>query len=142
MGVGAAGVIRGEPTGWWAFLQPVSGLAPWKPSGPGGQWRVPGDQWRVPGECWDCVSAGRLCQMSFPGGSVAKESACNAGDWGSTPGFGRSPREGNGNPLQYSCLKNCMDRGARRAAVHQVAKSWTRLSDLTHTDKRQKFPNL
>jgi len=50
--------------------------------------------------------------LGFPGGSDGKASACNTGDLGSTPGFGRSPGEGNGNPLQYSCLKNSMDRGA------------------------------
>ena len=48
----------------------------------------------------------------FPGGSVGKQSACNAGDSGSISGLGRSPGEGNGNPLQYSCLENPMDRGA------------------------------
>ena len=58
-----------------------------------------------------------------------KESACNAGDTGSIPGSGRSPEGGNGNPLQYSCLGNLKDRGAWRAIVHRVAKSWTRLSD-------------
>ena len=51
-------------------------------------------------------------QRGFPGGSEGKASACNAGDSGSIPGSGRSPGEGNGNPLQYSCLKNPMDRGA------------------------------
>ena len=50
--------------------------------------------------------------MGFPGGSDGKESACNAGDQGSVLGFRRSPRERNGYPLQYSCLKNSMDRGA------------------------------
>ena len=55
--------------------------------------------------------------MGFPGGSESKESACNAGDLGSIPGSGRSPREDNGNPLQYSCLKNPMDRGAWQATV-------------------------
>ena len=54
--------------------------------------------------------------MDFPGGSEGKESACNAGDLGSIPGLGRSPGEGNGNPLQCSCLENPMDRGAWRAA--------------------------
>ena len=48
----------------------------------------------------------------FPGGSDGKESAFSAGDLGSVPGVGRSPGEGNGNPLQYSCLENSMDRGA------------------------------
>ena len=53
-----------------------------------------------------------LVDSGFPGGSDSKESACNAGDLGLIPGSGRSPGEGNGNPLQYSCLENCMDRGA------------------------------
>ena len=54
-----------------------------------------------------------------------KESACNAGDLGSIPGLRRSPGEGNGYPLQYSCLGNPMDRGVRRATVQGVANSWT-----------------
>ena len=58
-----------------------------------------------------------------------KASAYNAGDLGLIPGSGRSPGEGNGNPLQYSCLKNPMDGGALHATVHGVAKSWTQLSD-------------
>ena len=70
-------------------------------------------------------------QISFPGGSEVKASACIAGDLGSIPGLGRSPGEGNGNPLQYSCLENPMDRGAWWATVHGVAKSRTRLSDFT-----------
>ena len=70
--------------------------------------------------------------MGFPGGSEDKASACNAGDLGSIPGLGRSPGEGNGNPFQYSCLKNPMDRGAWRATVHGVAKSQTGLNDFTH----------
>ena len=63
----------------------------------------------------------------FSDGSSGEESACNAGDpgdVGSIPGLERSPGGGNGNPLQCSCLENPMDRGARRAAVHEVAKSW------------------
>ena len=56
------------------------------------------------------------------GGSDGKASACNAGDLGSIPGLGRSPGEGNGNPLQYSCLENSMDRGAQQATVHQVTR--------------------
>ena len=65
------------------------------------------------------------------GGSEVKTSAWNAGDPGSIPGSGRSPGEGNGNPLQYSCLENPMEGGAWWATVHGVAKSRTRLSDLT-----------
>ena len=61
----------------------------------------------------------------FSGSSEGKESACNVGDPGSMPGLGRSPREGNGNPLQYSCLENPMDGGAWQATVHGVAKSET-----------------
>ena len=65
----------------------------------------------------------------YPGGSDNKESSCNVGDPGSTAGSGRSPGEGNGNPLQCSCLGNCMDREAWWALVHGAAKSWTRQSD-------------
>ena len=60
--------------------------------------------------------------ISSPYSSVSKGSACNAGDLGSIPGLGRSPGEGNGNPLQYSCLENPMDRGAWQITVHGVAK--------------------
>ena len=70
-----------------------------------------------------------IIYLGIPGGSDDKKSACKAGDTGSIPGFGRSPVEGNGNPLQYSCLENPMDRGAWKAAVHGVAKSQTRLSN-------------
>ena len=58
-----------------------------------------------------------------------KQSACNAGDLGSIPGLGRSPGEGHGNPLQYSCLEESIDRGAWKATVHGIAKCWTWLSD-------------
>ena len=66
-----------------------------------------------------------LHAKGFPHSSVGTESACNAGDLGSIPGSGRSPGEGNGNPLQYSCLENPMDREAWWAIVHGVAKSGT-----------------
>ena len=69
--------------------------------------------------------------MAFPGGSDSKASAYNAGDPDSIPGSGRSPGEGNGNPLQYSCLENPTDRGAWWAILHAVAKSQTGLSDFT-----------
>ena len=61
-------------------------------------------------------------EKGFPHSSVGKESACNAGDLGSIPRSGRSPGEGNGNPLQYSCLENPMDRGAWRATVQGVTR--------------------
>ena len=72
-----------------------------------------------------------LLMCMFPGGSDGKASVYNVGDLGSIPGSGRSPGEGNGNPLQYYSLENPMDRGAWKATVHGVAKSWTRLSDFT-----------
>jgi len=67
--------------------------------------------------------------MGFLGGSDGKESAYNSGHLGSIPELGRSLGEGNGNPLQYSCLENPMDRGACRATVHGVTQSWTWLSN-------------
>ena len=68
-------------------------------------------------------------KLGLPCSSNSKESACNAGDSGSIPELGRSSREGSGNPLQYSCLENPMDRGTWWATVHGIAKSQTRLSD-------------
>ena len=65
--------------------------------------------------------------LDVPGGSDGKASVYNMGDLGSIPGLGRFPREGNGNPLQYTCLGNPMDRGAWWATVHGVAKK----SDMT-----------
>ena len=78
---------------------------------------------------WDQTM--RLHAEGFPGGSGGKASACNVVGPGSIPGLGRSPREGNGNPLLYSCLDNSTNRGAWQATVHGVAKSWTSLSDFT-----------
>ena len=69
--------------------------------------------------------------MGFPGGSDGKESACSAGDLGLKPGLGRSLVEGNGYSLQYSCLENPTDRGAWRATVHRVAKSWGTTKQLS-----------
>ena len=68
--------------------------------------------------------------MGFSGGSEGKASTWNAGDPGLIPGSGRSPGEGNGNPCQYSCLENPMDRGAWWATVHGAVKSRTWLSNL------------
>jgi len=61
----------------------------------------------------------------FPNGSDAKETSCNAGNLGSIPGSRRPPGELNGNPLQYSCLENSMDKGTWQAIDHGIAKSWT-----------------
>ena len=76
-------------------------------------------------------SYGFSIALGFPGGSDGKESAYSAGDIGLIPGPGRSPGEGNGNPLQYSCLENPMDGGAWQATVHGLAKSRTWLSNFT-----------
>ena len=68
--------------------------------------------------------------MDFSCSSVSKESACNAGDLGLIPGLGRSSGEGNGNPLQYSCLENRMDKGAYQSIVHGFPR--VRLDLVTH----------
>ena len=82
------------------------------------------------------VQTGSFCVMrnkgGFPGGRVVKNPSANArdeGDAGLIPSLGKSSRGGNGNPLQYSCLENPMDREAWQTTVHGVAKSQTRLSD-------------
>ena len=67
--------------------------------------------------------------LGFPGGPDNKESSCNVGDPGSVPGKGRSPGKGNGNPLQFSCLGNPLDRGVWWTTIYEVAKSRTRLSE-------------
>ena len=73
--------------------------------------------------------------LCFPGGTVVKNPSANAGDSGDAgliPGLGGSSGGENGNPLQFSCLKNFMDRGARQARAHGITKSWRRLSTHTH----------
>ena len=87
------------------------------------------------------ISRSLVCQYGFPGSEV-KASAFNAGDPGLIPGSGRSPGEGNGNPLQYSCLETPMDGGAWWATVHGVAKSWTRLSDFTSLQETGKVKGV
>ena len=74
--------------------------------------------------------------MGFPGGSEGKASGCNAGDPGSIPGSGRSPGEGNGNSLQYSCLEYSMDRGAWRATVLGAAKTEVTQQNVHSTVKQ------
>ena len=81
----------------------------------GGQGLIPGQGTKIPHPS--------TCILGFPGGSEGKESACSVGHEGSIPGLGRSPEEGNGYPLQYSCLGNSMDAGAWQATVHGVPKS-------------------
>ena len=71
---------------------------------------------------WEGIKMYLLKEWVFPGGSAAKTPLANAGDAGLIPGLGRSPGEGNGNPLQYSCLGNPVDSGARQATVRGVAK--------------------
>ena len=75
--------------------------------------------------------------MGFPGSSAGKESACNAGDPSLIPELERSPGGGHGNPHQYSCLENPMDRGAWPATVHGVAKNQTRLSTTQHSEEAE-----
>ena len=75
-----------------------------------------------------------VIKKQIPGGAVVKSSPANTGDprdAGLNPELGRSPGVGKGNPLQYSCLENSVDRGAWRATVHGVAKSQTQLSTIT-----------
>ena len=69
---------------------------------------------------------------------LGKETACSAGDLGSTRGSGRSPGGQHGNPLPRSCLENSRCRGTWRAAVHGVAKSWTKLSDKARTEEESR----
>ena len=97
-------------------------------------WRIPGtgESGGLPslgshrvGHDLAAAAAAAVSDMGFPGGSEGKASACNAGDLSLIPGSERSPGEGNGNPLQYSCLENPMDREAWLTIVHRIAKSRT-----------------
>ena len=81
---------------------------------------------------WITIGNRQWITRSFPGDSDGKEPACNAGDLCLIPGLGRSPGEGNGYPLKYSCLENSMDRGAWWAIVRGVAEPWTQLSKDEH----------
>ena len=88
-------------------------------------WNNPGEKqwWLGSGDSSERLNQLRHIKSGSPGDSDSKELACNVGDLGSVLGSGRSPAEGNGNPLQYSCLGNPMDRGAWWATVHGVSKS-------------------
>ena len=95
--------------------------------GPAGLEASTGEQ-RHPGPAGERDPAEKGLKAQLLSGSDGKESACSAGDLGSIPGWERSPGEGIGNPLLYSCLENPMDREAWRAMVHGVKKGWTQLS--------------
>ena len=128
---------------------PGSGRSPGEENGNPLQYSClerPHGQWSLVGYCLNRVEKSRtqlkrlsmhiqrlltrFRTLGFPGGSDGKESAHNGGDLGSIPGLGRSPGEGNGYPLWYSCLENFMDRGAWQATVHGVAKSRTQMNDF------------
>ena len=86
--------------------------------------------------CWKYKLSSPIPELGLPQWLTGKEFACNAedaGDGGSIPRSGRSPGEGKGNPLQYSCLENPMDARAWWVMVHWVTTSWTLLSTHTHT---------
>ena len=95
---------------------------------PGSCFMVLGLGWEGKGVMnWGCVHGDNYWGwvVGFPGDSVVKKPPANAGDMGLIPGLGRFPGEGNGNPLQYSCLENPKDRGPRKATIHRVAESDT-----------------
>ena len=103
-------------------------------SGSGGRWRSPAQQYSTqhrvfPEPCFSFLPSS--CQHSFPDGSDGKESAWNTRDLGSIPGSGRSPGEGNGNPLQYYCLENSMDRRAWRSQGGSASLWGHKKSDTT-----------
>ena len=107
--------------GWWAELGPSEG----DEEAPRGIFKENTLEQQLLDSCT------RFPHSGFPAGLEGKASACNVGDpdsiqdVGSIPGSGRSPGEGNGNPLQYSCLKNPLDSGAWQATIHGVTNSWT-----------------
>ena len=92
--------------------------------------------------CSTCEFSIFICQYHVPSSLDGKASAYNVGDLGSIPGSGRSSGEGNGNPLQYSCLENPTDRGAWWATVHGVTKSWIRLSNFSSLHIMSPLPSF
>ena len=129
--------LQKESSDWWKVNEPSLAHSSLPQIAALSEWNQPPTNWFRLAELQNSSSGRRFVLLDFttvrlrgfPGGSDGKESACNAGDPGSNPGLGRSPGEGNGNPLQYSCLENPTHRGAWRATVHGVAKSQTRQSD-------------
>ena len=115
---------------WWTWVSVNCGSWWW--TGRPGVLRFTGSQ-GVGHELSDWSDLIWWCCRDFPGGSGGKASAYNAGDPGLIPGSGRSPGEGNGTPLQYSCLENPMDRGVWWATVHRATESRTWLSNFTFT---------
>ena len=88
------------------------------------------------------ISTTSLSVRVFPGGSRSKESSCSVGDPGSIPGLGRSPGEGNGNPLQYSCLKNSTDRRAWQDIVNGISKRRVGHDSVSLSPLLPSFPPL
>ena len=86
----------------------------------------------LPRTQFDCRYS-HCCQRGFPSDSVVKNMPANTEDMGSIPGSRQSPGEGNGKPIQYSCLGNPVDRGVWQVTVHGVTKNWTWLSNWTAT---------
>ena len=93
------------------------------------------NHWIVKEDPPDAFLTPPLWTLGFPGGSDSKESTCNAGDWGSMPGSGRSPREENGYPLQNSCLENSMDREAWKTTSMELQR-------VAHNSATNTFPSL
>ena len=114
------GLIWGDGGEWGRRIEGIQAPGQWFP------WRLETSmRLNVDGGGGYCL----LLNMGFPSGLAIKNPPCNAGDLGSIPGSGRSTGEGNGNPLQYSCLGNLKDRGAWQATGHGVAKSGTQLRE-------------
>ena len=90
----------------------------------------------------DMLQLALVKETDFPHSSVGKESACSAGDLGLIPGLGRSPGERNGNPLQYSCLENLMDRRAWQATIHGVARVRHDLGTKERKRERNRADNI
>ena len=106
---------------------------------------VTGDPGSIPGLERSLGEGNRLPTpvfLGFPGGSHSKGSACNVRDLDSIPELGRSHRGGHGNPLQSSCLENPHGQRSLVATVHQVSKTWTRLSNQAHTQRIHPAPSL